>query len=266
MLLGPSGCGKTTALRMVAGLEDVTTGTIRIGDRVVNDVEPKDRDVAMVFQSYALYPHLTVAKNIEFPLRQRGVEKARAGPPGQADRREPGLGRTARPSARSALGWPAPTGGARPGHRALTPGVLDGRAALQPRRHAADPDPRRHRDPPGAARDDDAVRDPRPGRGDDDGRPHRGHERRRRSNRSRPPRRSTSRPANIFVAGFIGSPGMNLLTGKLDPTVGARVVRVETGIGPGAGPGRGQPGRRGGRGDADPRRCRSTRTAPSAPP
>ncbi len=75
VLLGPSGCGKTTALRMVAGLEDVSEGTIRIGDRVVNDIEPKDRDVAMVFQSYALYPHLSVAKNIEFPLRQRGVEK-----------------------------------------------------------------------------------------------------------------------------------------------------------------------------------------------
>ncbi|MGH8995114.1 MAG: ABC transporter ATP-binding protein, partial [Acidimicrobiales bacterium] len=75
VLLGPSGCGKTTALRMVAGLEDVTAGKVLIGDRVVNDVEPKDRDVAMVFQSYALYPHMTVAKNIEFPLRQRNVEK-----------------------------------------------------------------------------------------------------------------------------------------------------------------------------------------------
>ncbi len=74
VLLGPSGCGKTTALRMVAGLEDATSGSIWIGDRIVNDVEPKDRDVAMVFQSYALYPHMTVAKNIEFPLRQRGVE------------------------------------------------------------------------------------------------------------------------------------------------------------------------------------------------
>ncbi|HEY1829211.1 MAG TPA: ABC transporter ATP-binding protein [Acidimicrobiales bacterium] len=75
VLLGSSGCGKTTALRMVAGLETPTEGTIRIGDEVVNDVDPKDRDVAMVFQSYALYPHLSVAKNIEFPLRQRGMEK-----------------------------------------------------------------------------------------------------------------------------------------------------------------------------------------------
>ena len=75
VLLGPSGCGKTTALRLVAGLEEVSAGTVSIGDRVVNNVDPKDRDVAMVFQSYALYPHLTVGKNIEFPLRQRGVDK-----------------------------------------------------------------------------------------------------------------------------------------------------------------------------------------------
>ncbi len=75
VLLGPSGCGKTTALRLVAGLEELSEGTVSIGERVVNDVDPKDRDVAMVFQSYALYPHLTVAKNIEFPLRQRGVDK-----------------------------------------------------------------------------------------------------------------------------------------------------------------------------------------------
>ncbi len=79
VLLGSSGCGKTTALRMVAGLEEVTEGTVTIGERVVNDVDPKDRDVAMVFQSYALYPHLSVAKNIEFPLRQRGVDKAERG-------------------------------------------------------------------------------------------------------------------------------------------------------------------------------------------
>jgi multiple sugar transport system ATP-binding protein len=75
VLLGSSGCGKTTALRLVAGLEEVTEGSISIGGREVNDVDPKDRDVAMVFQSYALYPHLTVARNIEFPLRQRGMAK-----------------------------------------------------------------------------------------------------------------------------------------------------------------------------------------------
>jgi multiple sugar transport system ATP-binding protein len=73
VLLGPSGCGKSTALRMIAGLEAPTQGTIRIGDRIVNEVEAKDRDVAMVFQSYALYPHMTVRRNIEFPLRSRRV-------------------------------------------------------------------------------------------------------------------------------------------------------------------------------------------------
>ncbi|MBS1848023.1 MAG: ATP-binding cassette domain-containing protein, partial [Actinobacteria bacterium] len=71
VLLGPSGCGKTTALRMIAGLEDVTEGTLSIGDRVVNDVDPRKRDVAMVFQSYALYPHQSVAKNIASPLTVR---------------------------------------------------------------------------------------------------------------------------------------------------------------------------------------------------
>jgi ABC-type sugar transport system ATPase subunit len=76
ILLGPSGCGKSTLLRMVAGLEDPTAGDVYIGDRRVNDVLPKERDVAMVFQSYALYPHKTVAANIEFPLKVRGVAKA----------------------------------------------------------------------------------------------------------------------------------------------------------------------------------------------
>jgi multiple sugar transport system ATP-binding protein len=76
VLVGPSGCGKTTALRMVAGLEDITSGSLRIGGRVVNDVEPKDRDIAMVFQNYALYPHMTVAQNIGFALKLRKVPKA----------------------------------------------------------------------------------------------------------------------------------------------------------------------------------------------
>jgi multiple sugar transport system ATP-binding protein len=73
VLVGPSGCGKTTTLRMIAGLESVTSGTLSIGERVVNDVAPKDRDIAMVFQSYALYPHMTVAENLAFGLRLRGM-------------------------------------------------------------------------------------------------------------------------------------------------------------------------------------------------
>ncbi|MFH0793774.1 MAG: ATP-binding cassette domain-containing protein, partial [bacterium] len=68
VLVGPSGCGKTTTLRMVAGLEEVTRGEVYIGDRLVNDVPPKDRDIAMVFQNYALYPHMSVYKNMAFGL------------------------------------------------------------------------------------------------------------------------------------------------------------------------------------------------------
>src|SRR3954469_14971670 len=75
LLLGPSGCGKATALRMVAGLEAITGGEIRIGGKKVNGVEPRDRDVAMVFQNYALYPHMDVEGNIGFGLRVRGVPK-----------------------------------------------------------------------------------------------------------------------------------------------------------------------------------------------
>ncbi len=76
VLVGPSGCGKTTTLRMIAGLETITSGTISIGDRVVNDVAPKDRDIGMVFQNYALYPHMTVADNMRFGLKLHKVDKA----------------------------------------------------------------------------------------------------------------------------------------------------------------------------------------------
>jgi ABC-type sugar transport system ATPase subunit len=76
ILVGSSGCGKTTALRMIAGLEKPTSGTIQIGDRVVNEVSARDRDIAMVFQNYALYPHMTVARNLGYPLRQRRVPRA----------------------------------------------------------------------------------------------------------------------------------------------------------------------------------------------
>jgi multiple sugar transport system ATP-binding protein len=75
VLVGPSGCGKSTALRMLAGLEEVTEGDIKIGDQVVNDMPPRDRDIAMVFQSYALYPHMTVFDNLAFGLRMRGTPR-----------------------------------------------------------------------------------------------------------------------------------------------------------------------------------------------
>ncbi|MBC8790091.1 MAG: ABC transporter ATP-binding protein [Tagaea sp. CACIAM 22H2] len=76
VLLGPSGCGKTTTMRMIAGLEDASDGEIRIGDRLVNDLDPKDRDIAMVFQSYGLYPTMTVYENIRFPLKVRKIPEA----------------------------------------------------------------------------------------------------------------------------------------------------------------------------------------------
>src|SRR4051794_16568805 len=79
VLVGPSGCGKTTALRMVAGLEEITEGEIQIGERVVNHVPARDRDIAMVFQSYALYPHLSVKENMAFGLRMRKLDKAEIG-------------------------------------------------------------------------------------------------------------------------------------------------------------------------------------------
>ena len=75
VLVGPSGCGKSTTLRMIAGLEEITKGDILIGERLVNDVPPKDRDIAMVFQNYALYPHMTVFENMSFGLKLRGVHK-----------------------------------------------------------------------------------------------------------------------------------------------------------------------------------------------
>src|SRR5689334_7094748 len=76
VIVGPSGCGKSTLLRMVAGLEAITGGEIVIGDRVVNDIEPADRDIAMVFQNYALYPHMSVYENMSYGLRIRGMDKA----------------------------------------------------------------------------------------------------------------------------------------------------------------------------------------------
>src|SRR5471032_3093528 len=76
VFVGPSGCGKSTTLRCVAGLEEISSGTIHIGERLVNDVPPKDRDIAMVFQNYALYPHMTVFENMAFGLKLAGKDKA----------------------------------------------------------------------------------------------------------------------------------------------------------------------------------------------
>ncbi len=176
VLLGSSGCGKTTALRMVAGLEEVTSGTVSIGERVVNDIDPKDRDVAMVFQSYALYPHLTVAKNIEFPLRQRGVDK---------EERAAKVKRAADTLGLATLldRKPGQLSGGQRQRVALARAIvreplvflmdeplsnLDAALRVQTRADIVSLQ--------ASPVDDDPLRHPRPGGGHDDGRPHRRHE------------------------------------------------------------------------------------------
>ena len=169
VLVGPSGCGKSTAMRMVAGLEEISGGQIVIGDRVVNDLPPKDRDVAMVFQSYALYPHMSVYDNLAYPLKLRKVPKV------ERDQRVREAARIARhravpgPQAEGALRRAAPARGARPGHRPQRRRLPDGRAALQPRRQAARADARRADQAARAGEHDHHLRHPRPGRGHDDG-------------------------------------------------------------------------------------------------
>src|SRR6266705_2971663 len=119
VIVGPSGCGKSTLLRMVAGLEAITAGEIVIGDRVVNTLEPKDRDIAMVFQNYALYPHMSVYDNMAYGLKIRGHTRARA---------------PARAQAQAALGRTAAAGRNGPRDRARAGGVSVRRAAVEPGR------------------------------------------------------------------------------------------------------------------------------------
>ena len=215
MLVGPSGCGKTTALRMVAGLEDVTSGTISIDGRPVNDVEPRHRDIAMVFQSYALYPHLSVYDNMAFSLKYRRVAKAeirqRVAEAARILELEPYLQRKPRQL----------SGGQRQR-------VAMGRAIVrQPRAFLMD-EPLSNLDAklrvqmraeiaPAAAlaRHDDDLRHPRPDRGDD--------ARHRVAvisggvlQQVAAPQELYRRPANLFVAGFIGSPPMNLIDARLE--------------------------------------------------
>ena len=181
VLLGPSGCGKSTALRMIAGLEEISAGILTIGERVINHIPPRDRDIAMVFQSYALYPHMTVAKNIESPLvaNKNAKVDAEERPRRVAEAAETlDLTDVPRPQARRALRRPAPAGRPGPRHRAPARGLPHGRAAVQPGRQAAHADPARAGRPAPSAGHHDRLRDPRPGRGHDHGRPHRGHQRR----------------------------------------------------------------------------------------
>ena len=176
VLLGPSGCGKSTALRMIAGLEDPTAGTITIGDRVVNDVEAKDRDIAMVFQSYALYPHMTVRRNIEFPLRSREGARAteRAAVGGRTRPRASGSRRCSTASRRSSrVANASASRSARAIVRRPQAFLMDEPLSnLDAKLRRADP--RRAGGAAAAPGRDRRVRDPRPGRGDDDGPPDRG--------------------------------------------------------------------------------------------
>ena len=193
VLVGPSGCGKTTALRMVAGLEEVTAGTIRLDGKVVNDLSPKERDVAMVFQNYALYPHLNVLQNIAFSLRVGGVPKHER----ERKAREVAemLGLT-----EVVLRKPGQLSGGQRQRVAMGRALVREPAVFlmdeplsnldaEPARADAQRGPAR----PAASRSRDPLRHPRPDGGDDDGRSGRG-----------PPRRHA--PAAGSAAGAVREP------------------------------------------------------------
>ena len=173
VLLGPSGCGKTTLLRMIAGLEQPTSGDVLIDGHVVSGLPPRARQVAMVFQSYALYPHKTVYANIVFPLRAAKVPKE------ERDRKVRWAAVAARhltsavPQAAPALRRRAAAGGAGPGARPAAEGFPARRATVQSGRQAAGVRARRAQAVPGGDRHDHDLRDARPGRGDGPRRPDR---------------------------------------------------------------------------------------------
>jgi ABC-type sugar transport system ATPase subunit len=236
VLLGPSGCGKSTALRIMAGLETPTAGVVRIGDRIVNDVDAKDRDVAMVFQSYALYPHLNVRRNIEFPLRSRHVP---------AEERARLVTSTARSLGLETLldRKPAQLSGGQRQRVALARAIvrhpraflmdeplsnLDARLRTEMRAELAE---LHHRlgvtvlyvthDQVEAMTMGQRIAVLRDGV----------------LQQVDVPRTVHDRPANAFVAGFIGSPPMNILAGRFDTADGTAEVVVDGGsipLGPGA--------------------------------
>ena len=213
VIVGPSGCGKSTLLRMVAGLEAITAGEIVIGDRVVNTLEPKERDIAMVFQNYALYPHMSVFDNMAYGLKIRGFAKADIEARVEAAAEILELGPLLERKPRAAFGRPAPARGDGPRHRARARGVPVRRAAVEPRRQAARADARRDPEAAPAARHDQPLRHARPGRGDD-ARASDGRDERRPAEQIGTPMEVYEHPATVFVAGFIGSPAMNFLEGK----------------------------------------------------
>ena len=136
ILVGPSGCGKTTALRMLAGLERISAGEVRVAGEVVNELPPRERDVAMVFQNYALYPHMSVRHNMGFALKLAKVDKAEINRRVEEVATAPRSRRPAGPQARQALRRPAPARGDGTGDHPRPESLPDGRAALEPGREA----------------------------------------------------------------------------------------------------------------------------------
>ena len=132
ILVGPSGCGKSTLLRMIAGLENISAGEIAIGGRVVNNVAPKERDIAMVFQNYALYPHMTVRDNMAFSLSLAKVPKATIDQQVAARRADSWIVSVSQPLSTPTVRRAAPARGDGPRHRARSAGVPVRRAAVQP--------------------------------------------------------------------------------------------------------------------------------------
>ena len=178
-LLGPSGCGKTTTLRMIAGLEMATAGQILIGGADVTRLPATDRDVSMVFQSYALFPHMTVSENVEYGLHFSGFAKKEVGDRGQGRARARRPLRLRRPAAQPAFRRPAAARRRRPRAGARAAGAALRRAALQPRRETPPPCARGDPRDPAEARPDRRLCHARPGGGARGVGPHHRHEQRR---------------------------------------------------------------------------------------
>ncbi len=166
-LVGPSGCGKSTTLNLIAGLEEMSGGELRIDGVVVNDMSPRERDIAMVFQSYALYPHMDVRGNLAFPLKVSGLDKGSIDAAGERDGGAARVGEAAGAPAEGAVRRAAAARGARAGAGAQAEGVPVRRAAVEPGRGAAHADAGGDQEAARAAGGDVHLRHARPGRGDD---------------------------------------------------------------------------------------------------
>ena len=188
-MLGPSGSGKTTCLMMLAGFETATHGDIRLDGRPINDIPPHKRGIGMVFQNYALFPHMSVAENLAFPLEVRKIGKERARAQGRPRARDGADGRLRRPPPGAALGRPAAAGGAGPGAGVRARARADGRAARRARQAAARAHAVRDHPPRPRPRHHRGLRHPRPDRGADHVGPGRG-VRRRPHPAARDPRRA----------------------------------------------------------------------------